>query len=367
MICCDVLIVGAGPAGAIAALNLASTHQVLLVDKLNAPLPRIGEALPPAARRLLADMGLWDDFLQQGHAPCYGNRSLWNGVAAEHDFVRDPDGHGWHLDRARFECWLQQHAVNRGAALLPATTVASVAAIKDGWHVTVDTATERKAMHAKLLIDASGRAATLGRQLGAHRHHHDPLVCLWLSGRDVQSSVDSRSQIEATEQGWWYTASLPGQRRVLAFHTDSDLPIARQLRSPAALIEAAMATTAISEQLAGAGFVADSDVALTAAHSATLQPGAGGRWCAVGDAGLSFDPLSSQGLFNAIYTGLAAAHACDRRLRGEAAAFDDYTSDLRRIEAAYVRHLQFFYSQEKRWPDAAFWNRRHATVAEPTG
>lgn len=25
----------------------------------------------------------------------------------ESDFLRDPDGHGWHLDRARFDAWLR--------------------------------------------------------------------------------------------------------------------------------------------------------------------------------------------------------------------------------------------------------------------
>ena len=367
MIHCDALILGAGPAGAIAALNLASTREVMLVDRRVAPVARIGESLPPAARRLLTDMGLWDDFVRQGHAACYGNRSLWNGLTTEHDFLRDPDGQGWHLDRAQFESWLQAHAVARGASLRASTTLDSVTAIKDGWQVTLDAASVCVHVQAKVLIDASGRAATVGKQLGAHRRHHDPLACLWLSGLDQKGVVDSRSQIEAVEHGWWYTASLPGHRRVLAFHTDSDLPIARTLRSRATLLEAARATMEISTQLYAAGFVADAEMATTAAHSATLQPVAGDGWCAAGDAAISFDPLSSQGLFNAMYTGLAAALACDRRLSGDVAAFDDYSNDLRGIETAYFRHLDFWYGQEKRWPDSAFWRRRQAPVTEPMG
>lgn len=371
MIRCDVLILGAGPAGATAALNLASTRQVLLVDRRVAPVARIGESLPPAARRLLTDMGLWDDFLRQGHAACYGNRSLWNGIAADHDFLRDPDGQGWHLDRAQFESWLQAHAVDRGATLLTSTTLDSVTGIEDGWQVTLGAASGCTEVKAKVLIDASGRAASLGKQLGARRRHHDQLVCLWLSGRDQKSVVDSRSQIEAVEHGWWYTASLPGQRRVLAFHTDSDLPnvaITRELRSPAALLQAAMATMEISAQLDAAGFVADADIRTTAAHSATLQPAAGDSWCAIGDSAISFDPLSSQGLFNAMYTGLAAGLACDRKLSGDAVAFDDYRNDLHRIETAYLHHLDFWYGQETRWPDSAFWQRRQrraVKAAEP--
>lgn len=364
MLCCDVLILGAGPAGAVAALNLASTRQVILVDRQVAPIARIGESLPPASRRLLVDMGLWEDFQLQGHAACYGNRSLWNGVAAEHDFLRDPDGLGWHIDRAPFERWLRQHAVRRGAAQLTAASLGSVAAMDNGWQVTLDTATGCTDVQAKVLIDASGRAASMARQLGARRRHHDQLVCLWLYGQDRHGAVDSRTQIEAVEHGWWYTASLPYQRRVLALHTDGDLPAARALRSAPALLEALRTTRHIAEQLEAAGFVADADVAITAAHSATLQPAAGDRWCAAGDAAMSFDPLSSQGLFNAMYTGLAAAAACDARLHDDPLAFDRYRNDLQRIEAAYLRHLDFWYAQETRWPDAAFWQRRRTTTTE---
>ena len=64
----DALIVGAGPAGATAALNLAPFRRVVLIDRRNAPAPRIGESLPGAAWRLLTDMGLWDGFLADGHA-----------------------------------------------------------------------------------------------------------------------------------------------------------------------------------------------------------------------------------------------------------------------------------------------------------
>lgn len=354
----DVLILGAGPAGAAAALNLAPHHRVLLVDRLDVPVQRIGESLPPAARRLLADMGLLDEFLLQGHSPCHGNRSVWGGMAAEQDFLRDPDGHGWHLDRARFESWLRHKAVERGAALLTSASISAVAAMDGGWQVRLETLAGPCELHAKVLIDAGGRAATLARKLGARRRREDKLICGWLYGREHGNAGDGLSHIEAAEHGWWYSASLPNQRRVLAFHTDSDLSIAKALRRSDALVEAARQLTGLGPLLRSAGFIVDTEMKFTAAHSATLTLSAGPGWFAVGDAALGFDPLSSQGLFNALYTGLAAAEACDRGLRGDATASDGYCRELDRIADAYRRHLAFWYGEEKRWMESLFWKRR---------
>lgn len=359
----DVLILGAGPAGATAALNLAGRRRVLLVDREPAPAPRIGESLPPAAARLLGDMGLLDEFLRQGHARYQGNRALWNGVAAEYHFLHDPDGPGWHLARGEFDAWLRATARRRGAALAtPATVEDMTAAESGGWTVRLRTANGPCSATAAIVIDASGRGAALARRAGAVRQRHDQLVCGWLYGSDDTTDARGYSQVEACEEGWWYSAPLPERRRVLAFHTDADLVPRGGLRDAAELLAAAARLPALGALLARAGFTADATARATAAHSATLDVAAGPGWFAAGDAAIGFDPLSSQGIFNALYTGLAAAEAADRALDGDQTAHRMYNEELGAIGDAYRRHLVFWYSQERRWPHAPFWRRRQASV-----
>jgi flavin-dependent dehydrogenase len=363
----DVLILGAGPAGAVAALNLAPTRKVVLVDRCAQASLRIGEALPPAARRLLTDMGLFDAFAAEGHSPCYGNRAVWGGeAAAETDFLRDPDGHGWHLDRTRFDNWLRRTAVARGAIMMAPARLVSIHSGEAGWRARLETAQGEEDLTVSFAIEAGGRAAPLARRLGARRRRDDRLICGWVHGRARPTGRGAGlTTVEAVENGWWYTAPLPEGRRVLAFLTDADLQAVRDAHDRARLAECAATTREIGAILDECRFLAIGG-GFAAAHSSVLEPCAGERWLAAGDACMSFDPLSAQGLLHALFSGLAAAEAADARLAGD----DDVALRYRRlmdgIQRAYRGHLDSCYASETRWPLAPFWQRRLRADAEAT-
>lgn len=355
----DVFVVGAGPAGITAALNLAPSRRVALADLHAEPCLRIGESLLPAARRLLTDMGLWERFLGERHAPWYHNRAVWGSAEAyETDFVRDPEGHGWHLDRARFESWLRHIAVERGTILLAPARLLAINHCNGAWRICLDTPSGRREAVSRFLIDAGGRGVPVASRLGARRRVEDRLVCRYVYGTDrtPESSAGS-TFVEAAEEGWWYTAPLAGGRRVMAFHTDADLPAAHALSDPKMLLERAGAQHELGSVLSDSGFVPGTEFGVTAAHSAILVPFAGSGWCATGDAALSFDPLSSQGLLNALFTGLAAAEAVDSSLSG-GSDLADYCRALHNIYDVYRQHLAHCYGAERRWTKAPFWQRR---------
>jgi flavin-dependent dehydrogenase len=155
---------------------------------------------------------------------------------------------------------------------------------------------------------------------------------------------------------------MPQGRRVLAFHTDTDLPAARIARDQDALLAHAKSAHELATLLDSAGFIADETSGFTAAHSATLEPCAGDGFLAAGDAALAFDPLSSQGLLNALFTGLAAAETADAHLRGDVDAMARYRETIAGVGAAYRQHLRLWYGMEQRWPEAPFWKRRHGRI-----
>ena len=370
----DVLVVGAGPAGSTLALNLAPSHEVLLVDIDATPPWRVGENLPAAARRLLADMGLWQAFEAQGHLPCPLSHSTWGSAQPQvQDALRNLDGPGWHLNRPQFDAWLRDVACQRGAALLTGVQrvrlsagQAGIAGQSSGWLVQVERPGSTLRIQARYVVDATGRPSSMARQLGAQRHTLDKLVCGWVLGKADASQVvqTAPTELHTEPDGWWYSAALPAGQRLLAFYTDADLPAARHAHTPTALLARAARTAALQPVLQTSQFEPADPSGFCAAHSAVLTPFTGPDWLAVGDAALSFDPLSSQGLFNALYTGLAGAEALHQLLGSPDAdaPLAGYAGELARIQANYLQHLQAWYGDERRWETEPFWRRRQGGV-----
>jgi flavin-dependent dehydrogenase len=90
---------------------------------------------------------------------------------------------------------------------------------------------------------------------------------------------------------------------------------------------------------------------------------AGADWLAVGDAAMAFDPLSSQGLFHALYTGLTSAEAVARAVDPEAGASAEAVPSLEAVWSAYRETARHIYGSELRWADRPFWRNRHQRMA----
>ncbi len=350
----DALIAGGGPGGAVAAIVLArSGRRVLLADATPPETARlrVGESLPPAARPLLRDLGLLDRLESEGHLRSSGTTSVWGSPSpTTTDFVFDPNGPGWHLDRRRFDRFLRRAAGEAGADLREGATARILCRSRDGWRLRLGDGEETT---ARALIDATGRRASLARSLGARRERHDRLLGLVGAAPARADDLDARTLVEAVPDGWWYTALVPGRSRVVTFMTDSDL-VPPGARTPTGF-QAALARAEHIAPLLRSGPIAPQT---EPAHGSRLDPPAGDGWLAVGDAALAFDPLSSQGILTALYTGMIGAQAVDVFLDDNTASLAEYTTRLTAIAAAYQRNRLHAYAGETRWPGQPFWVRR---------
>ena len=362
-----MLIVGAGSAGAAAACVLAGRHSVVLVDRHAVPPFRIGESLIGAARPLLRDLGVLERFEAAGHRPSLGQASVWGSDdIVRRDSFLDPHGPGWRIERARFETMLRDTAAERGVTMIAPGDVLDLAredGAEQGWTALVRSAGRTSRLRTRFLVDASGRAASFARAAAPSPiTAHDRLICRFvrLAPQPAGGDLDGFSLVEAVADGWWYSAMLPDHSTVIAFHTDADLPAARLSLGFDGFLNLLTKTHWTAAAAASTGQVKCA-VWRVSARGQWLANPCGNDWCAIGDAAIAFDPLSSQGLFNALYTGFRGAEAVAAKLSGDAAPLTAYRDRLEKIRNAYQRNLSRYYALETRFPDHPFWARRRQT------
>ncbi len=369
---CDVAIVGGGPAGSATALSLAARAPqlaVVLIEATRYTAPRLGETLPPPARRLLEHLGVWEAFARAGgseHAvqrEVWGTSSSWGAAQPrDDDFVFGRGGAGWHLDRAGFDDLLASAAEARGVRLLRGTRLrAAERSSGGGWRLRLASGDSRSepagaTLAARLVVDATGSAAAFARRRGARLVAADRLVGFARFFAD-DGAGDPRTRVEAVADGWWYTAGLPGGRRVAACLTDADLGRRLGLADAAVWSRHLAATMVMRQALAAARPLGP--VTVHAAASRRLDPAAGDGWLAVGDAASTFDPLSSAGILKALRSGIFASYAAaDLLTRGDPTALARHRRYVDDEFAGYARVRERHYDGERRWPEGEFWRRR---------
>jgi flavin-dependent dehydrogenase len=345
----DAIVAGAGPAGAVAAFVLAREgHRTLLADRLNADVCKIGDALPGAAERLLQSLGLPALQGYETHARIGGNLASWNSDAlVATDFVTGPAGPGWRLDRVRFDTSLRVAAIQSGAIFHDAQ-VRDLRRDDAGWEVRFD---DGHVARARWIVDATGRRAAIARRLGIKQTRAARLIAFYAIGDADPDFHLSRNVVEAVPDGWWYAARLPSGVPIAGFHTHvrKDARFDRD-----AWARAFAGTRHISAMLRPTQF--EQTLRALDAGSARLPKFCGEGWIACGDAAMSFDPISGQGIFSALHSGMKSGQAVAASLGGDLQRFEEYARQMDDVWTIYRMRAQAVYRSERRWVDEPFWS-----------
>jgi flavin-dependent dehydrogenase len=351
----DVLVVGGGPAGCATALTLLPTgRSVVVVDPGGRARAGVGEVLPPAAWPLLERLELTEPFRAQHHLPARVLRCRWGaGPPYEIDLALHPYGGGWHLDRGRFDAMLRGAVRARGGAVVRGA-VRRVERGRGGWRV--DRGARSEPVHARVLVDASGRARVVARRMGAVRSALDSLVGLVAIGPTAVPAgpVCVTTLIEADDAGWWYAGRLPGRRMVAAYLTDPDLLPAGRDRLPAFFGAGLARTALVAEEWTDV--VGPASLRVAPAGTSRVTSPAGPGWLAVGDAAMAMDPLSGHGVVAALRSGVEGGAVADRMLAGDAAAHLNHVRALDEEYRAQMGLRAHYYGQASR--RTPFWQRR---------
>lgn len=332
-----IAIFGAGPAGSSAAIAARRCGvPVRLLERDRSAAFKAGESLAPVARAWLRRLGVWEQFSGDGHRTCVGNASAWGSDTLERtDFLFGVHGPGWHLDRRRFDDRLRQTAIEAGA-------------------VWADDPGD-----ADWCIDCTGRASQVARQRGAKRLVQDSLlshVALLEAGDDEAFTL-----VEARPDGWWYTAVIPGGRRVVAYQTEAGSESDGLARSRNGFQALLAETSHVRERGLGEWV---SGPAVQPAGTSRLDRFAGPGWVAAGDAAYALDPLSSHGIVHAMQSGWAAGTAVAAQLQGDGSAMSSYENQLDQEFHTYLELRTSYYLLEQRWQENSFWQRNRFAFGE---
>lgn len=359
---CAVLV-GGGPAGAVAALVLARRGvRAVVLESRPAPGPKAGECLPPSLSPLLRHLGLEDLLARDGHLRSHGNRFVWGSSRpGERPFLSGLQGDGWHVDRALFESRLAERARAAGVDWRQGWRFRGCDRAGPRWRLEVARPDgSREEISADFVADATGRPAHLARRLGARRVRYDRLVGAAALLESATPAADTYTLVEAIPDGWWYSALLADGRLALAFMTDGDL-LDRRLAAgdPEAWQRSLAAAPETRERVESHGYRLSAPPRTLPAESSRLDRIEGDGWLALGDAAAAYDPLSSHGIGSAMGSGYYGGHAIADLLAGRPDARLAYLGVLQDAYGAYLDLQRRHYAAERRWPKAPFWRRRH--------
>ena len=323
-ISCEVLVVGAGPAGSATATMLARRGiPVCLLGRSSRQVPARIDTLPPEATRLLLALSSSDILSSCGAVECPGIVSVWSeGQPIEKDFLVYPFGPGHHINRQRFD-----------KSLLAATKQCENVTYYDGmltdcmrenggFSVRARLANQRSyCIKCRFIVDASGQNAVAARQLGITREIYERSFAARTITKVSQPISDYRLWLERTSWGWFYSVPYDSGHYQLSF-------VGRNITASPNWRQS------LSQEIEKTRFrpVAESPNSTSwlccRANTSMLEIVAEDGFYSVGDAAGSISPLAGHGLLIALDSGMVVANAVFDALRGEDLAADRYARDL---------------------------------------
>jgi geranylgeranyl reductase family protein len=318
MLSAEIVVVGAGPAGSSAAIHLARAgREVLLVDRARFPRDKCcGDGLTTSALRELEDLGL-----------DRGRIDSWLAVDAAH--LRSPSGRevtvplhpgpGTYAAVARridLDAALVDLAVAAGARLLDGTAVEGVVQAPgpndSGASIELELA-DGERIRARYVVAADGMWSPIRRSLGLGAPGY---LGEWHAFRQYFAHVGPRAATELMVwfepdllPGYAWSFPLPGGIANVGFGILRGGPV--KTREMKALWPELLVRPHIAAFLGP-------DAEPESVHKAWPIParveqapltGAGGRVLFVGDAASATDPMTGEGIGQALLTGRWAAEA----------------------------------------------------------
>lgn len=385
----DVIVIGGGPGGSSVATFVAMQgHRVLLLERDEFPRYQVGESLLPATvNGICVMLGVEEELANAGFIKKLGGSFRWGkrqepwsfyfGVA---DKNRSNPAFAYQVERMKFDWILLKNAEKNGVDVRMKCHVREP--ILDGERIVgvayQDDKRQMRTATAKYVVDASGNKGLFGAHIGERVYSkffkNWALFGYYEGAKRFDKPRDGNILSAAFGEGWfWYipvTKDITSVGAVFSPPADRKRPLEGELEK--AMERFIAQCPIIADMLSNARRVTEGVYGKlrmrqdwSYAHSAFWGKGL----VLVGDAAAFVDPLLSQGVHLATYSGLLAARSINSVLSGkvtERRAFEEYEFRYRREYGLFYDYLTSLYDMNSD-QESLFWAARSVLNTEERG
>ena len=312
----DVIVIGGGPGGGAAATLVAQRgHKVLLLERSSEPKFKIGESLMPATWWTFDRMGMIPKLKASHFVPKYSVQFYGkSGRASLPFYFQETNPHEssvtWQVLRSEFDAMLLENAQEHGVEVRRGVAVKDV--LFDGERAVGVRLDSGDTLSCRVVVDATGRSAFLGRKLGLMRP--DPelrkaALFTHYEGALRDPGIDEGATLVLYTKdpgGWFWYIPLPEDKVSVGVVGSIDQLITNRKGDPQAVFDEEVAgCPALVPRVANARQAMPVQVLNDFSYRSSRIAGDG--WVLVGDAFGFLDPIYSSGVFLALKSGELAA------------------------------------------------------------
>jgi flavin-dependent dehydrogenase len=321
----DVLVIGAGPAGTVAAsiINKAG-FKVKIVEKLKFPRFVIGESLLPRCMEALTEAGFVEAVKAAGFQEKFGAKFVKNGKVCDYLFA-DQFTPGWNwtwqVPREEFDKILADTVEKMGVPVSYKTTVTGIEFNGAASVTTVEDSEGNKAqIEARFIVDGSGYGRVIPRLFNLDKPSNlVPRKTLFTHFVDTKRSMDdepNRITIIVHQKGIWvWVIPFSNGNTSVGFVGDPEFFKQQKGSNEQQLRELIATEPYLSERLKDAEMIFEPKVLESWSASSSTFYGDG--FVLTGNVTEFLDPVFSSGVTLATVSSQLAAHLVIRTLNGE--------------------------------------------------
>lgn len=323
----DVIIIGAGPSGTVAACLLRNAgFDVLVLEKSTFPRFVIGESLLPQCLQTLEQAGCLEAIEMAGFQKKVGatfqHRGHYEKIIFENKFSAGP-GYAFHVERSKFDQILADCALKAGAEIKFNCTVTAVTnQFNDCVINYIDGNGHDKKATSRFILDASGYGRVLPRLLNIDKPSSlEPKASLFTHIKDGMAPEDhERSETLITTHPehsdvWYWLISFADGRSSVGVVGNPEILQPYQHLGIEGLKSIINEDPELRKKLRHAEF--DTKDYQINAYSGSVSQMFGDGYAVLGNAGEFLDPIFSSGVTVAMQSAQLAVDVLTKSLRAQ--------------------------------------------------